>query len=251
MEKKFFTKENIMCVFATLIVVLAYGGQRIIEVTLSPDKKLALILAIIYTILLALVLYLISKSNNSYFGILAALIGYKMMPPPIGFLSQTTVDGATLYYLVGRAAAVLFVVVVYKLYKSQEEPHEIRSLPLLAIMLSVPFFTKISQVMSSYFMYKTGNMLYCYFAQFALYIAAVAVILAVAYVSGYTSLKFTAYFEYTALSINILRMLGKIGYFAVSHEHISKSYYVWIAIFVALMAVFAIAVKKKQKEIAQ
>ncbi len=249
MIKKFFTKENIMCVLATIIIVLSYGAQRIIEVTLSPGKSLALILAIIYTLLLVTVLYLISKSNNSYFGILAALIGYKMMPPPVGFLAQTTVDGYTLYFLVGRAAALLFVIVIYKLYKSQEEPHEIRSLPLLVILLSVPFFSEISQVLSKYFMYKTGNMLYCYFSQFALYFAAIIIILAVAYVSGYTSLRFAKYFEYTALSINILRQLGKIGYFAVNHQHISKSYFVWIAIYVVLMICFYVAEKKKKKEI--
>ena len=248
MKNKLFSKENIMCAIATVIIVASYGAQRIIEVTLQPDKKLALILAIIYTILLAIVLYLISKSNNSFFGILAALIGYKMMPPPIGFLSQTTLDGSTLYFLVGKAAALIFVLVIYKLYKIQEEPHEIRSMPLLTILLSVPFFNEIMDVLCRYFMYKTGSMLYCYFTQFACYIAAVLVILGVAYQSGFSSLRFTAYFEYTALSINILRQLGKIGYFAVRGEHISKSYFVWIGIFVALMICFAVAVKQKSKQ---
>lgn len=248
MEKKFFTKENMMCALATAIIVATYGAQRIFEVTLQPDKNLALILAIVYTLLLAVVLLLISRSNNSYFGILAALIGYKMMPPPLNFLSQTTADGATLYYLVGRAAAVIFVLLVYKLYKMQEEPHEIRSLPILTIMLSVPFFTGISGFLSNYLMYKTGNMLYCYFVQFALYAAAVMVILGVGYVSGYSSLKFCAYFEFTALSINILRQLGKIGYFAIKGEHISKSYFVWIALFIILMICFAVALKIKKKQ---
>ena len=64
MKNKFFTKENIMCVAATIIVVLSYGAQRIIEAVLSPDKKLALILAIIYTLLLAVVLWLISKRSS-------------------------------------------------------------------------------------------------------------------------------------------------------------------------------------------
>ena len=248
MDKKFFTKDNLMCVFATMIIVFAYGAQRIIEVTLSPDKSLALILAIVYTILLAVVLYLISKSNNLFFGILAALIGYKMMPPPVSFLSQTTIDGKTLYFLVGKAAAVLFVVVVYKLYKAQSEPHEIRSLPLLTIMLSVPFFGEISQEISRYLYSKTGDMLPVYFSQYACYAAAVAVILAIAYISGYSSLRFTAYFEYTALTINILRQIGKIAYFAIAKEHISKSNYLWIVLYIALMVCFAIALKKEEKE---
>jgi len=250
MDIKFFKKENLMCVLATFIIVLSYGAQRIIEVSVSGGKTLGLILAMVYTALLAISLLLISKSNNSFFGILAALIGYKMMPPTIYFLDATSPEGSTLYFLVRKAAALLFVLVIYKLYKSQEEPHEIRSLPLLVILLSVPFFSEISQGITKYLIFKTGNMLYCYFTQFALYAAAVAVILGVAYISGYSSLKFTAYFEYTALSINILRQLGKIGYFALNHEHISKSYYVWIALYIVLMICFAVAEKKKKKEIA-
>ena len=250
MDKKFFTKENIMCVLATVIIVLSYGAQRIVEAVLTPDKSLALILAIIYTLLLAITLLLISKSNNSYFGILAALIGYKMMPPPNNFLAQTTVDGSTLYALVGKVAALLFVVVIYKLYKSQEEPHEIRSLPLLTILLSVPFFSELASILTKYFMYKTGNMLYVYFTQFALYSAAILVVIAVAYISGYTSMKFTKYFEYTALSINILRQLGKIAFLAINHQHISKSYFVWIAIYIVLMVCCFVAERKKKKEIA-
>ena len=249
MDKRLFSKENIMCALATLIIVLSNSAEKIIEVTLAPSKSLALILAIVYTCLLLVSFTLISKSNSSYFGILAALLGYKMMPPAINFIAGVTADGYTLYFLVGRMAAVIFVVTIYKLYKLQEEPHEVRSMPLLVIMLSIPFFNQITQVISRYLMYKTGNMLYCYFAQFALYIAAVLVVLGVAYQSGYSSLKFTAYYEYAALSINTLRMLGKIGYFAVKHEHISKSYYAWIAIFVALMICFAVAVIQKKKQI--
>ena len=249
MDKKLFAKDNIMCALAAMIIVLSNGAEKIIEVTLTPSKSLALILAIVYTCLLLVSYTLISKSKNSYFGILAALLGYKMMPPAINFMAGQTADGYALYFIVSKMAAVLFVVTVYRLYKLQEEPHEVRSMPLLIIMLSVPFFTKIAQTVSGYLMFKTGNMLYCYFAQFALYTAAVLVVLGVAYQSGYSSLKFTAYFEFAALSINILRMLGKIGYFAINHEHISKSYFVWIAIFVVLMGCFVVAVNVKKKEL--
>jgi hypothetical protein len=133
----------------------------------------------------------------------------------------------------------------------QEEPHEIRSLPILAILLSVPFFNKIASVLGSFFMYKTGSMLYVYFTQFACYTAAVLVILAIAYNSGFSSMRFTAYFEFTALSINILRQLGKIVYFAIAGEHISKSLYSWIAIFVVLMICFAVATNIKKKQLAK
>ena len=247
MSNKLFSKENIMCAIATIIIVASYAAQRILEIVITPDKKMALIISIVYIVLLAIVFYLISLSRNPFFGILAALLGYKMMPPPVSYLSAT-VDGQTLYFLVCKAAAVVFIVAIYKLYKQQPNPHEIRSLPLLTIMLSVPFFSEISQAVSTYLMYKTGSMLYCYFAQFALYAVAVLVVLAVAYQSGFSSLRFTAYFEFTALSINILRVASKICFFAISKEHISKSLYVWIAIYAGLIVLFIVATKIKEKQ---
>jgi hypothetical protein len=250
MKEKLFSKQNILCALATIIIVGSYAVQRIVEIKVTPDKNLVLIVSLIYMLLLAVVFYLISRSNNAFFGILAALLGYKMMPPAVSYLSAT-VDGDTLYFLVRKAAALVFVLIIYKLYKSQPEPHEIRSLPLLTILLSVPFFNNIAIVTTKYLMYKTGDMLYCYFAQFALYTAAVLVVLVIAYNSCYSSLRFTAYFEFAALSINVLRVLCKICYFAINHEHISKSLYVWIAIYVVLFAVFAIAIKVKEKQIAK
>ena len=250
MKEKLFSKQNIMCAIATIIIVGSYALQRILEIKITPDKNLVLVMSIVFILLLAIVFYLISRSNNPFFGILAALLGYKMMPPSVSYLSAT-VDGDTLYFLVGKAAALVFVFIIYRLYKSQPEPHEIRSLPLLAILLSVPFFSEIATAVSRYLIYKTGNMLYCYFAQFALYAIAIVVVLIIAYKSGYSSLRFTAYFEFAALSINILRVLCKICYFALQHQHVSKSLYGWIAVYAVLIVAFAVATKVKEKQIAK
>lgn len=248
MEDKILNKDKSLCILSTIIIVAAYGIERIIEVSITPSKTVGLILAMIYTILFAVVLFCISKSSNSFFGILASLIGYKMMPPPIGFLESATADGDMLYYIVGRAAAAFFVILAYRFYKMQEEPHEIRLLPLLAVLIVIPFFNDISLELSKYLMLRTGSMLYCYFAQFICYAAATLIILGVAFKSGYGSMRFTAYFEYAALGINILRQLGKIGYFAINAQHISKSYYVWIALYILLIICFAAAKSKAKNQ---
>lgn len=250
MKEKLFSKQNIMCALATLIIVGSYALQRILEIKITPDKNLVLVMSIVFILLLAIVFYLISRSNNAFFGILAALLGYKMMPPSVSYLSAT-VDGDTLYFLVGKAAALVFVFIIYRLYKSQPEPHEIRSLPLLAILLSVPYFSEIAMAVTRYLYYKTGDLLYGYFAEFALYSIAVLAVLVIAYRSGYSSLRFTAYFEFTALSINVLRVISRIGYLAINEEHISKSNYVWIGIYILLIVAFAVAKKKKEKQIAK
>ncbi|MBR2100450.1 MAG: hypothetical protein IJ927_03890 [Eubacterium sp.] len=249
MNTKLFSKQNIMCAVAMIIIVASYAAQRILELVITPGKNVALLISIIYIILLAVVFYLISKSNNTFFGLLTALIGYKMMPPPVTYLSQT-IDGQTLYSLVCKAAAIVFVVVIYKLYKSQSEPHEIRSMTLLAILLSVPFFNKVSQIVTTYFYVKTGNMLYCYFTQYILYALAILFIVIVAYKCGYSSLKFAACFEYTALSINIVRVASKVCYLAISKQHISKSLYAWIAVYAVLIVFVAVVTNiQKKKEL--
>ena len=94
--------------------------------------------------------------------------------------------------------------------------------------------------------YKTGNMIAPYFTQYICYAAAILVILAVGYKCGKESFRFTAYFEFVALSINIFRQAGKIGYFIVSNQHISKSIYGWVVLFAGLMILTALMLKKSK-----
>jgi FtsH-binding integral membrane protein len=64
-------------------------------------------------------------------------------------------------------------------------------------------------------------------------------------------MHFVACYEYLALAINIFRKLAVIVIYAINGEHISKSYYVWIVIYLAFAGIFALANKHKQESAKQ
>ncbi len=240
------SKDKRLCLFSIAIITVSFAIEKIIEWNIFPGKEFSLILAFIFTLLLAAVVYIISKSKSSFYALLAALIGYKMMPPPIASMQYTTAHGDMLYFIVQKVAVILFVILIFKFYNIQEKPRSIKSLPILAIMFAVPFFMGIAAKLSTYFYNETGSMLYSYFSQFLCYIIASAVILIVAYCSNYDSMRFTAYFEFAALGINVLRKAGAIAVNIIDGNHVSKSYYCWIAIYFVLIIAFYIAKKKKK-----
>lgn len=247
MEKVKADKNKTLCVAAIVITVAAQAFEKIFSVATQPSQAKGLLSAMIYTVVVAVVYYLISKATSSFMGLLASLIAFKMAPPNINYLTTVSVDGAMLYFIVQKAAMVLFAVLVYKFYREQQKPRAIKPLPLLVIAVAVPFFNEIANYTCSYLYYKTGSMMMPYFAQYACYAAAVIITLVIAYISGKESMRFAAYFEFCALSINTCRQLGKIGYFAVTNQHISKSLYVWIVVLAGLMVVTAYLLNKSKK----
>lgn len=242
-------KSQIQCAIAIAIIVISYASERVISIVTEPDKTVSLILAMVYTVLLAAVFGLISRSKDYVSALLASLIGYKMMPPEIVELSRTTLDGAMLYYIVKKVAIVMFILLILKAYELQEKPRMIKPVPILAMMVVVPFCTVIAEKMGAYLLVQIGTMIPYFFAQFIGYGIATLVILGIAYRNNYESMKFAAVFEYTALSINILRRLTVVIYNLANGMHVSKSYYVWIALYVGLIVVAAIMEKSKEKTI--
>ncbi len=233
---------------AIIITVAAQAFEKIIEVAVDVNQFTGLVCAMVYTLLVAVVYYIISKGTGTLMGILSAMLALKMMPPKMGYLTNVSVDGAMLYFLVSKVAVVLFAVLVYKFYREQETPHPIKGMPILVVLFAVPFFNEIASFASSYLLGKTGSMLLPYFAQYACYAAAVLITFAIAFISSKDSMRFVAYFEFCALGINTLRQIGKIGYLAISHQHISKSIYGWIVVLVVLAAVGAFMLAKSKKK---
>lgn len=242
-------KSQMKCTIAMAIIVLGYAIERILSITLTLDKTMSLILAMVYTILLAVVFALVSSSKDCIGALLASLIGYKMMPPEIGELTQTTIDGAMLYFIVRKVAVVMFVLLVLKAYELQEKPRMIKPVPILAIMVAVPFCTSVGDKIGKYLLIVTGSMLGCYFAQFVAYAIATFAILGIAYRNNYESMAFAAVFEYVALAINILRRATVVIFLLANGQHVSKSYYVWIALYAGLIVVSAFMKNQKKKAI--
>lgn len=242
-------KSQIQCSIAMAIIVLGYAIERVISIIMDVDKTMALVMAMVYTVLLAVVFALVSRSKDYVSALLTSLIGYKMMPPEISELAKTTLDGAMLYYIVKKVAVIIFVLLILRAYELQDKPRMIKPVPILAIMVMVPFFTTIGEKVGSYLLIQTGNMLPYFFTQFIAYGIATLAILVIAYRNNYESMAFAAYFEYVALAINILRRATVVVYHLANGVHVSKSYYVWIVLYAGLIALAAIMKKSKAKAI--
>lgn len=242
-------RDKGLCLFSIVIIVASYAAERLIEIFSTPTKPFALALGAVFTALAVIVFAVLLKTENPFFGLLTSLLGYKMMPPSIHMLTEKSLYGEEAYYLACKAAIILYVILIIRFYFMQNEPRKIRALPILAIMFVVPFFSQIGIDSYNFFMTKTGSMLPYYIANFICYIAASFVIMGIAYKSNYESMRFTAYFEFVALSVNILKKSGAIIANVLQGNHISRSYYVWVAIYAVLIVCFYIAKQKKKKEI--
>lgn len=247
-DTKTLKNDQTKCVFAIGLIMACFAGVRFVEIFAQPDKTLSLILAMVCTLALAVVYFIISKTSNAFYGLLASIIGYKMMPPAITTLINHTTDGAVLYYLVRKAAVVLFVLLIIKMYKMQKDEDKIKLIPIAAIMVVVPFCSEVGRVLGTHLTNQLGgSMVYYYFSCYAFYIIAVMVVLMTAYRSNYATLRFTCYFEFVALAINMLKKIALVVALAVKGQHISKNYFAWIIIFTALIAVFAIVKENRKK----
>lgn len=240
-------KQSLPCIFAIIIIVVSYAAERFIELFAEPTATLGMVLALVMAVLFCVVLGIIAKSEDTFTGLLAAIIGYKMMPVSISFLGEISQDGELLYYLLTKAAAVVFIILIIRLYNMQEKPPRITALPLIAMLFAIPFASEIGVKLTDYFLTKTGSMMGGYFSQYLCYSLATLVILVLAFISTYPTMRFTAYFEFTTLSINILRTVAKIAFRLYNHMHVSKSLYVWIAVCIFLIVLCFIAkiIKKK------
>lgn len=239
--------DKLMPISAIFIIVAGYAGERLINMLCRPEGKEQLLMAFAFTMLLGIVCFLIFKAKDIFLGLLAALIGYKMMPPDMSFLSNNT-DGGMLYFVVKHVAVILFVLLIYRFYKMQEKPRSIQALPILTAMVAVTFANGFSAQTLDYFQQKTGSMLGFYFTKFICYILASLVILIVAYHSNYESMRFIAYYEFVALGINIAKRAAVVILNLVNAQHVSKSYYCWLVIYAVLIALFYFAKEKKKKE---
>ncbi len=244
------TAQRKKSLLAIVIILISYAAERLIEMFIPNGRKLGIVLAIVYTLILALTLYIIYSARDTYFGLMAALFGYKMMPVSISFLYSYSHSADLLYFIVKKAAMLMFLVLIYWLYIQQDKDKEKRvSAPtVLVLIFSVPFFTEISNALFRFFLDRTGSMLYGYLSQFAVYAFATFVIIGVAYYSGCFSLRFATLYEMLALLINTVKVGAKIGYRVLNGWHISKSFFVWIALYAVLMVCFAFALRLKERK---
>lgn len=242
-------KDKYLYILSIIIVVLSYASERLVKIFVNPDKQLSIAFAIVCVVLMGAVLLISIKNESPFYGLLSVLIGYKMLPVNISFLASYSKEADLLYYIAGRVCVVLFVVLIIKFYSAQEKPRAIKPLPILTIMFCVPFFNGIIEKAGKHFTQSTGNMLTEYLIGFALYALANLIIILTAYYSNSESMKFTMCFEILAMSINVLRKASAIAVNAINSNHISKSFYCWIAVYIAIMVVAYVLNEKKKKQL--
>ena len=250
MEKSILSADNKKSILIAFLIVFVYAAERVLELFVPGSRTLGILLAMAYTVLLAFTLYSLYKIKDTYYGLLAALLGYKMMPVSVSFLYEYSHSASMLYFIVQKAAMLMFIALIYQLYILQDTDREKRvSAPaVFAIIFSVPFFSVIAKALTSFFLERTGSMLYGYFSQFIIYAFATILILVIAYESGEYTLRFTVIYELIALVINTLKVGAKISYRILNGWHISKSFYVWLVVYAFLMICFIVALRLKNNK---
>lgn len=239
-------------ILSIIAILIAYAGERLVEIFTEPSRTYAFALMVAMVLAVAIVYLLLSKNNNSFYGLLAALVGYKMLPPSINMVDEVSVTGELAYFIFKKACALIFIYLIIKFYNMQKDNNKIKVVPIVAIMLSVDFFMEIGYQSREFFLMRTGSMLGVYMSFFACYAIAHLVVLFVSYKSNYTSLRFATYYTYMALGINALKRVGAIIANEVMGSHISRSYYAWIAVYAVIAILFTVAKSvAKKKELAK
>ena len=242
------SKGKLYCLISVAIIFGSYIIQRILHICFTVTREFAIIEAMVFCIATAVVFYLVTKSKESFYGILTAIFGLRMMPPDIGGLEQLAPEANIVYFLLQKFAMLIIALAIFKLYEEQEKPRQIRAFPLLCTIFVVPFFTDIQSEVSVYInSIANGNLIYSYFSGFIFYSIAMIILLLVAVKSNQVSANLITDYQMTALLLNGGRRICAILINLAQGNHISRSYYCWVLIYAFFFVSFYILRKKKQK----
>lgn len=241
------TGGKLYCLISILIIFVTYIVQKVLNIYLEHTNSVVITEAILFSLLTLFVYLLLLKSKEPFYGILTAIFGIRMMPPDIPYLNMLSPEAGIVYYLVQKFAFVIFAFAIVRLYEEQKKPRMIKPIPILCTILIVPFFNEISERIVSFIVpLSNGNMLYSYFAQFAIYTIAMIALLFVATRCSKLSSKLIADFEIIALLLNAGRKLCAVMIMLSNGDHVSRSYYCWILIYLFFGAAFY-ALRKRRK----
>lgn len=246
--KEKMNKGRLYCLISAILIIGSYAVQRLTSVAFPVDRSLAIIEAMIFSIFVAVVYFLVTKSEEPFYGILISILGFKMMPPNISSLKELSIGADIVYYTVTKAAVVIFAFAIIKLFREQKYEQKIKALPILFLIVAVPFTNEIASNLSDFAKSLTnGSMLYEYFIRFALYSVTMLVTLYYASKSNKINSKLLCDYTIIALLVNIAKRLSVILILAMKNTHISKSYFCWLAIYIFFIVAFSLLKSKKVK----
>lgn len=238
---------KVCCLVSVAIIFGVYIVQKILYICLEHTDRLVIAEAIVFSLLTLVVYLLLSKSKEPFYGILTAIFGIRMMPPDISQIETLSPQAGIVYYLVQKFAFVIFAFAIVRLYEEQKRPRMIKPIPILCTILIVPFFNEISaKVVSFITPLSHGNMIYSYFTQFAFYAVSMIALLFVGTRCSKISARLIADFQIIALLLNTGRRICAIIIMLCRGDHVSLSYYCWIAIYLFFIAAF-LYLRKRRK----
>lgn len=241
------SKKQIPAFAALFIVFACYTAEKIFKNLTVWSNTSAIIQAMVYVVCTVVVYFLLIKTKDIYLGIISAIYAFKLLPPNLSMLEYINKDANIIYFIADKAAIALFTLVIYRFYKSQGEQKEIKAAPILALLLATPFFNTVSEELIVYTFDKTGSMMLPYAVQAVCYIASMIILMVIVCISSGKSSSIIIDFSIIGLIVNILRRVSLVVVFASYGNHISKSYFCWIAIYIVLIICFVILRKKKIK----
>ncbi len=241
MKKLNITKADAAPLSAMAIIFICYAAEKAFKRLTEWGNTSAIIQAFVFTLATAGVFMLLSKCKNSYWGILAGIFAFKIMPPDIVMLRSVNFDAACVYYLVRKAALVLFLYAVYKLYKSQDDNEDrLRALPIASLFLVIPFAASVAETLSKYAYIKTGSMMVPYALGAGFFIAAAFVLMIICNICPGKNASLICDYAIISFAVNFARKICSVIILGANGYHISKSYFCWFAIYAVLIAAFAI-----------
>lgn len=235
--------DRIACTLTILLSTFCYIVSRI------AGSSQAMLQAILYTLATAVCIFLILSIKGTFETMLSALFSLKLLPPDLSSLESVNIHAFVFYKLASAFSLAVFVFILYKAYKKQEKK-EIGAVAVLALLVIIPFFTNTSGTVSSYLEAVTRTRLWSYFSSVAFYFAGLLILLAIANNLKGKSATLICVYEVLALSINIARRTMAIIINAIHSTHISRSYYLWIAMMLfsaVLFLIYAIKLKKEEQ----
>ncbi|MGN1328227.1 MAG: hypothetical protein ACI4V4_00840 [Eubacterium sp.] len=241
-------KGKLYCLISAIIIIGCYAVQKLTAIAFPISRSLAIVEAMVFSLFVAVVYFLVTKSNESFYGILISILGFRMMPPAVPSLKELSSGADIVYYIVTKVALIIFAFAIIKLFREQKYEQKIKALPILFLIVAVPFTNEIASTLSDFVNgYANGNKIYEYFIRFAFYSLTMLITLYYASKSNKINSKLLCDYTIIALLVNLARRISVIVIYSIQGFHISKSYFCWSAIYIFFISAFYILKRKRIK----
>ena len=122
--KEKMTQGKIYCLISAVLIFGSYIVQRALKLVLVQDRSTVIIEAFVFSLLTAVVYFLVSKSREPFYGVLMAIFGIRMLPPEISTLAEFSAEADLVYFIVKKFAVVIFAITIITVSYTHLRAHE-------------------------------------------------------------------------------------------------------------------------------